>query len=74
MLCEPRSKKEAAPQANYSAWSPVETLRDVARHGRLGQARPNIIPLCATVCQQVQQWMSAGDWEALAKDPSASLR
>jgi transposase len=66
--------KEAAPQRDYPMRELFNALRYVIRYGIAWRAMPNDFPPWAAVYQQMQRWMAAACFEALAQDLRALLR
>ena len=66
--------KEAAPQRDYPMRELFNALRYVIRYGVAWRALPNDFPPWAAVYQQMQRWMAAQCFEALAQDLRALLR
>ena len=66
--------KEAAPQREYPMRELFNALRYVIRYGIAWRAMPNDFPPWAAVYQQMQRWMAAECFEALAQDLRALLR
>ena len=65
--------KEAAQQRDYPTRELFNALRYVIRYGIAWWALPNNCPPWAAVYQQVQRWMAAQCFEALAPDVRALL-
>ena len=66
--------KEAAPQREHPMRELFNALRYVIRYGIAWRAMPNDFPPWAAVYQQMQRWMAAQCFEALAQDLRALLR
>ena len=65
---------EAAPQREHPMRELFNALRYVIRYGIAWRAMPNDFPPWAAVYQQMQRWMAAQCFEALAQDLRALLR
>ena len=65
--------KEAAPQREYPMREMFNALRYGIRYGIAWRAMPNDFPPWAAVYQQMQRWMAAECFDALAHDLRALL-
>ena len=65
---------EAAPQREHPMRELFNALRYVIRYGIAWRGMPNDFPPWAAVYQQMQRWMAAQCFEALAQDLRALLR
>src|SRR6476620_8916244 len=65
---------EDAPQRDYPLREVFNGLRCLARAGAQWRMLPTDLPLCYTVYQQTQRWLTAGAFEALVHDLRALLR